>query len=383
MESKRGRWARALAVALPVAVITAGCNWFGGDDEVQPPSPSAAPGVFRGSCINPGQVGRIDVPIAKGAPCNEVTVQYPGTSTLVPATVLSRTDDGNTTHLDVTAQVPEGAVSGIVHVRCDGKIEEEFTLKIPCDDAGSSDASSCQLPPEITDMAAKLKALALVCPAYVPLALEFFKHSAAVLAKKPVAHDQTTFKSVASFRMALAAAALTDLFGSAFPCGKGPNGQTLCPPGAAAPKEGEYAVIIAETEKAIPEADAKNHYQLGFVWDADGDPTNNYTSSTAYPDDLFKASDRWYQAVYAPGMPWTMKVDTAHGTTITPASSSARIILKGTLAIALIPTSELFATALRYRISMFRHLGDFGLQAPNDYDGSVYPAVSDPLTTIP
>jgi hypothetical protein len=381
MESKRFRWVRLLAVVLPAVCATAGC---GGTDT--PPQLSLVPtgtGPFSGSCINPGQVGRINVSMVKGTPCNEVTVQYPGTSTLVPAKVLSRNDTDDATHLEVTAEVPQGAASGMIHVRCDGKIVEEFTLKIPCDDAGTPDASSCQLSPEVTDIATKLKALALVCPAYLPLALELFKHSSATLQAKPVAHDHTTFKSISAFRLALAAATLTDLFGSAFPCGNGPNGQTLCPPGGAAPKEGEYAVVIAETEKPIPLADPRNHYQLGFVFDADGDATNNYTSSPAYPDDLFKGTDRWYQGTYTPGMTWTMKVDTAHGTTITPAASTARMIVKSNVVVAVIPTSELFPASLRYRISMFRHTGDYGLKAPNDYDGSVFPAVSDPLTKIP
>ncbi len=222
------------------------------------------------------------------------------------------------------------------------------------------------------------------CAAWFLFQEKLFKHSKATIAAKPVAHDHTTLYGRTSLRQTFTATQLDVVFGSggAFPCGAGPNGTTLCAPGAPPVPAGDILVISKALDATIPIADALNRYQYGFVFDADNTPGNNYQANAQYADDLFKNTDRWYEANYAPASGWALKTSTALNGNIQPATSAARVIIAGNSITLVLPASEV-ASKAPYRLTAFRHTGDYGINPPYNYDGSVWPAVGQPLTPSP
>jgi hypothetical protein len=167
-------------------------------------------------------------------------------------------------------------------------------------------------------------------------------------------------------------------------CGQGAYGFTVCPTPKNVVPPGEFVIVEMTQAGKIPLADPTNYFQLAAVFDADGDASNNYVPLAAYPKDFFKDTDRWYEADYVPGMGWKLKVSTAHGMTITPVTdSAARIVISDNTVYFMIPRSELPAAKLGYRVTAFRHKGDYGLKPPYDWDANITPPVDTPLATVP
>jgi hypothetical protein len=142
------------------------------------------------------------------------------------------------------------------------------------------------------------------------------------------------------------------------------------------PPPGDYFAFAMVLRGDIPEDDPANFYQYAFVFDADGNTSNNYTPLPQYPADFFKDTDRWYELLYTPTGGWTTKVSTAHGSTITPSQSNAQVWIAGSVVFLLVPASEFSTATPAYRFTAFRHKGDYGLQPPHDFDGYVDPPVS-------
>ncbi|MBX3233134.1 MAG: hypothetical protein KIT84_20290 [Labilithrix sp.] len=170
---------------------------------------------------------------------------------------------------------------------------------------------------------------------------------------------------------------------SDFPCGAGPNGFTLCPSPVQPLVEGSYLMLYATVQDPIPLTDATNHFQYGFVFDADGNPSNNYVPAAAYPNDFFKGTDRWYAAEYSPAAGWSLKVTDASGGSTSSATSMARVILRDDTILLVVPASEFSVPAPSYRTTLFRHTGDYGANAPHDWDGAVDPPVASGLHPFP
>lgn len=207
-------------------------------------------------------------------------------------------------------------------------------------------------------------------------------HSAASVSKKSVANDHTTAKAFWFALWLAPAQQVAKLFNkSTFECGDGPNGYTLCPAVVDPVPDGETLMLVNRVEKPIPLADATNRYQYGFVFDADGDTTNNYQPSASYPNDFFKDTDRWYEANYDPASGWSLKVSDATGGTPKQVTSNARIIIRDDTITLVVPTSEFKVQKPKFRVTAFRHTGDYGMNPPYDWDGSVWPAVADGLQT--
>jgi len=125
------------------------------------------------------------------------------------------------------------------------------------------------------------------------------------------------------------------------------------------PETGSYYLLAAEFVDDMPHADANYSYQIGFVFDSDDDPSNNYQPAPSWPADFFKDTDRWYVAEYAPGGEWTISVSNAGSSTL--AASGARIIMNGNAVVLVLPASEIPSSQASFRITAFRHDGSYGL----------------------
>jgi hypothetical protein len=216
------------------------------------------------------------------------------------------------------------------------------------------------------------------------LTIEEIIHSAEEMASKLVADDHTTCDAYLANVKYYTQAYIDQLVNNSdFECGEGPNGLTLCPENITSVNEGDFNVIFNFLMDDMPLVDDTNTYQYGFVFDQDGNPSNNYIPVGTYSNDLFSGTDRWYEAVYSPSNGWSLKVTDATDGIFTPITDSqARIIIKDNVMVLLVPASEFSVEQPNFRVTAFRHTGDYGMNPPYNWDGSIWPSVADGLQSF-
>ena len=143
----------------------------------------------------------------------------------------------------------------------------------------------------------------------------------------------------------------------------------------------EYVVLFNVMHEDIPIADPVNHFQYGFVFDRDGITTNNYQPSPSFPYDFYQDTDYWIEAMYDPINGWGMQVTDVANNSHTLVESNARMIIMGNTLILFVPRSEFLADTIGYRMTAYRHPGDWGLTS-GDWDGDVLPPVADGLNWV-
>ena len=154
-----------------------------------------------------------------------------------------------------------------------------------------------------------------------------------------------------------------------FPCGQGETGFTVCSTGYAPP--GDWIWLQTTFAAPIPLEDATGIYQLAWVFDADGDPANDYQASAEYPMDFFDGSDKWYELLYEPGDGWSVRVrDVRQGFADVP--TNARFVIAGAELAIFIPRAELDGAAPTFRTTAFRHEGDYGMNG-GPWSGDYWP----------
>ena len=178
------------------------------------------------------------------------------------------------------------------------------------------------------------------------------------------------------------------IFSDGFESGDVSEWQTVCPDGAGKVKVvGNTAVVenplvfINVLHANIPKDDPTNIFTYAFVFDRDGNTANNYQPIADYPNDFFKDTDYWIELFYAPGWGWGMAATDAANNSFTPVTSDAKIIMLNNTLILVIPRSEFLAENIGYRMTTFRHTGDWGMSDDN-WDGDVQPPVADGLNWL-
>jgi len=167
-----------------------------------------------------------------------------------------------------------------------------------------------------------------------------------------------------------------------FPDGQGPNGYTLSANMPIAPAAGDLLVLSMVADADIPLADPVNYYTYGFVADSDGDSTNNWVPDPAFPKDIFQGTDYWFTAEYNPTDGWSLLVRTAYNNNVQEVSSAAKAIISGNSITLVVPLGEFQSMYPRWRLTSFRHSGDFGLNPPYDFDIDLYPQLDERLARI-
>jgi hypothetical protein len=166
----------------------------------------------------------------------------------------------------------------------------------------------------------------------------------------------------------------------AFTEGLGVNGLTIHPNMETAMPEGDYFIVTMNTAGLIPLSSPGNVYQFAFVFDEDGLPENNYTTSD---NDFFNDTDRWYEVLYDQASGWTLKVSNASNSAITETSSSARVILSANAMVLVVPRAEFSVPEPSFRVTAFCHTGDFGFPEPHNWSGDLEPPVAQGLMPFP
>ncbi|MEE9189643.1 MAG: thrombospondin type 3 repeat-containing protein, partial [Candidatus Neomarinimicrobiota bacterium] len=140
-------------------------------------------------------------------------------------------------------------------------------------------------------------------------------------------------------------------------------------------------VFINVMHANLPENDPVNYYQYSFVFDRDGNTGNNYQPSASYPNDFYKDTDYWVELYYDPFWGWDMSVTDASNNSFTPVASEEMIIFVNNTLFLVIPRSVFLAQNIGYRMTAFRHTGDWGMNTDN-WDGDVQPPVAEGLNWI-
>lgn len=228
---------------------------------------------------------------------------------------------------------------------------------------------------------ASLLALAMI---FDPVGFEVL-HSAVTLAAVIPFLPYTEIHNHGAFLKHFTALAIQRIWGGRedFPCGPGVNGYTVCPNIPLQPTEGDYFLVWTSTEGVIPVADNEHTYQFGFVFDADGNTSNNYQGSGDFENDFYDDTDRWYSVEYTPAGGWQLKVtDARNGFGFQQVASAARVIIHESVMLLAVPTSEFADPTPRYRVTAFAHHGDYGMNDPFYWSGDLHPTVAEGLDEL-
>ncbi len=214
---------------------------------------------------------------------------------------------------------------------------------------------------------------------FTPLDIERIIHSSPLVPSKPVAGDHTTATGLYSGTVRLDAQGAA-IFDARFPCGPGQEDQTLCPPDAGPTGAGLFHVVIVGFGGPVPTNDLPNIYQYGFVFDADATGPNNFPAPPGFENDFFQDTDLWFVVGVDQGP--SLSITDARSGALSPAPINARVIIRGNAIALVVPAPAFEVEDPPFRVTAFRHTGDFGLEAPFNYDGSLHPAVEEGLRTF-
>jgi hypothetical protein len=168
-----------------------------------------------------------------------------------------------------------------------------------------------------------------------------------------------------------------------FPTGEVVDGRlTVAPAGAGPVPAGEFVVLAMALDDEIPMADPDRFYTYAAVFDADGDPSNNFEYMDPYDWDFYQNTDRWYELNWTPQVgQWQVVVSSWAGQMPQEVSSNARVVIDGDLVVFFIPVSEFDVSRPGYRLTAFAHDGTY---APEASGGDVIGAdPTEPLHDLP
>jgi hypothetical protein len=170
---------------------------------------------------------------------------------------------------------------------------------------------------------------------------------------------------------------------TAFPCDSLVDGtRTVCSAGAGAVPPGEVVMLAMVLDGDVPMEDPDHYYTYAAVFDADGDPANNFQYVEPYNWDYFQNTDLWYQLDWDPTLgQWQLFVSSFMDQVPQDVASNARVVIDGSVIVFFIPADEFSVTRPGFRLTAFGHDGTF---APEASGGDVTGAdPTEPLLELP
>ena len=168
-----------------------------------------------------------------------------------------------------------------------------------------------------------------------------------------------------------------------FPCDTLIDGRrTVCPDGAGPVPPGEVIVLAMVLDGDVPMEDPDHFYTYAAVFDADGDPANNFQYVDPYNWDYFQNTDLWYQLQWDPTVgQWQLFVSSFVDQIPQDVASNARVVIAGNVIVFFIPIDEFAVPRPAFRLTAFGHDGTF---APEASGGDVTGAdPTEPLLELP
>lgn len=169
-------------------------------------------------------------------------------------------------------------------------------------------------------------------------------------------------------------------FAKAVSCGESNIGTVVCANPAAAPPAGQWVAVSMILGSFLPEADPWNHYQYGFVFDSDGNNGNNWVPLPQFANDYFQGTDLWYTLDYSPSAGWQLNVrSSAKQASVV---SAARVVIRENTLTLFVPADEFDTATPTFRLTSFRHAGDFGQNPPYNWFADYHPRLDAPRASI-
>lgn len=194
--------------------------------------------------------------------------------------------------------------------------------------------------------------------------------------------DETDIRGHLGVRLGWSQEAVDPVFNQTeYPCGEQVEGGfVVCADDEAPMPAGEVIMVVIKLAADVPVADPDHFYTYAAVFDADGDPANNFRFQPPYNWDYWQNTDRWYSLDWSPEQQaWGVNVsDVAKNQFVAP--SAARVVLLGDTVVFFIPGDELPAESLGYRVSAFGHDGTFSVEVSSGDVSGADP--TEPLTEI-
>lgn len=159
-------------------------------------------------------------------------------------------------------------------------------------------------------------------------------------------------------------------------CGPAAGYLVVCPPDPDPGKFTDYYVMTMRLEAPLPPKASPGIYTYAFVLDVDGKPENNFKPEPAFPNDFYKDTDTWYEIVKAANGEFLLEI-WLQSLGAPQKRSGARALIKDDALMLVVPAPELASVPAGYRMTTFKHSGDFGMQG--DWSGDTSPRVGQPL----
>lgn len=171
-----------------------------------------------------------------------------------------------------------------------------------------------------------------------------------------------------------------------FPCGTVIDGRrTVCVTGAGPVPPGEVVMLAMILAGDVPMEDPDHTYIYSAVFDADGDPANNFQFVEPFNWDFFQGTDRWYELKWdhqrgQRGL-WVLEVTVVEDQFRQLVPSRARVVIDGRVIVFFIPIDEFGVPRPAYRLTAF---GTDGSYTPEASGGDVTGAdPTEPLLPLP
>lgn len=176
---------------------------------------------------------------------------------------------------------------------------------------------------------------------------------------------------------------------STIECGATEPFLVVCPSGVEPMPEGTVYGLGMTLAAPAPTGDAGHSFIYSAVFDADGDPANDWVFNPPFDFDLFQGTDRWYELRWDHQLgTWSVHVSqVSAGNVITSTTSAVRVAISGSHIFFFVPESEVGAAA--YRLTAFGHDGFFSESDRgadvSGVDPTVAPVVpsGEPIETAP
>jgi len=162
-----------------------------------------------------------------------------------------------------------------------------------------------------------------------------------------------------------------------YPCGGNDTVQVICQNNDDI-SPGDFLLLAYQLEQPVPYDDSVNFFVLGFSFDRDNDPGNNFQPEADEMYDYFGGTDKWIAAYYEPTDGWRLEATEYRDDAPASVSTDARVIFEGDTVALIVPASEFQSAIPGSRVSLFRHTGEFGADG-SDWAGVVFPRLDEPL----
>ncbi|MFO1052915.1 MAG: hypothetical protein U1F36_11935 [Planctomycetota bacterium] len=187
-------------------------------------------------------------------------------------------------------------------------------------------------------------------------------------------NKRTDIQRIGLARAFLDAPALT-AFEQTFPEGHGSLAYRWSAMPGRALQPGFYNFAYMHLRENVPFTEDNRRFQYAFLFDRDGDTSNNYQGQAPYDLDFWNGTDTAFQLVKAPGSAWQFSAVSSRNNNIVPFDTEALLLACDDVLMLMFPQDDIddLLYCPKCRCTAFESALDYGQNAPHDWFGSLRP----------